>query len=209
MNNLLLSNILDVTTTFVCLFIVVRVCLVYPTVRSPRLLALGISMGIITITAIVDLIASNDTALAAHIDWFLYIGQAVALLFILLSMTSGSDSYLQKLILFQAFASILLVCLLLLSFALPDLPDVVTREIIGSTRFILCIGICFYYISGFVQKQTRFGFLMSACFLFLSIGFLMDLQQYLVPHYAELFDALGDIGRLFGFLALLGAVLAG
>lgn len=206
MNDLLLSNILDVITILVCLFITARVCFVYPKVLSLRLLVLGLSMGIITITAGVDLISTNITNITAHTDWFLYIGQAVAFLCILLSLTTDSDIYLQNLVRIQIFASILLLCLLLFSFTLSDLPDIV-RDIVGSTRFIICVGISFYYISGFMKRQTRFSFLMAASFLALAIGYLMDLQQYLVPLYAEPFDAVGDICRLLGFLSLLGAVL--
>lgn len=207
MNGLLLSNLLDVTTILVCLFITVRVCFVYPKILSLRLLVLGLSMGIVTITAGVDLMSSNTTTIATHTDWFLYIGQAVAFLCILLSMTSDSDVYLQNLMRIQVFASILLLCLLLFSFALPEIPGAITRNIIGAPRFIICLGISFYYISGFMKRQTRFSFLMSASFLALAIGYLLDLQQYLIPLYAEPFDAVGDICRLLGFLLLLGAVL--
>ncbi len=208
MNNLFLSNILDVTMLAICIFIAVRVFYVYPTVRSQRILILGLSMGIITFTAIADLISSNLPS-AAHVEWFLYFGQAIALLFIFLSLPRDSEGYLQKVILIQTFASILLICLALLSFVLPDIPNDLTREILGSIRFLICIGICFYYISGFLQKQSRFGLLMFLCFLLLGIGFLLDVQQYLAPQHAELFDALGDIGRLLGFLSLLAAVVIG
>ncbi len=208
MNNLFLSNILDVTMLAICIFIAVRVFYVYPTVRSQRILILGLSMGIITFTAIADLISSNLPS-ATHVEWFLYFGQAIALLFIFLSLPRDSEGYLQKVILIQTFASILLICLALLSFVLPDIPNDLTREILGSIRFLICIGICFYYISGFLQKQSRFGLLMFLCFLLLGIGFLLDVQQYLAPQHAELFDALGDIGRLLGFLSLLAAVVIG
>ncbi len=208
MNNLFLSNILDVTMLAICIFIAVRVFYVYPTVRSQRILILGLSMGIITFTAIADLISSNLPS-ATHVEWFLYFGQAIALLFIFLSLPRDSEGYLQKVILIQTFASILLICLALLSFVLPDIPNDLIREILGSIRFLICIGICFYYISGFLQKQSRFGLLMFLCFLLLGIGFLLDVQQYLAPQHAELFDALGDIGRLLGFLSLLAAVVIG
>jgi hypothetical protein len=208
MNNLFLSNILDVAMLAICIFIVIRVFYVYPAVRSQRILILGLSMGIITFTAIADLISSNIPNVI-HVEWFLYFGQAIALLFIFLSLPRDSESYLQKVVLIQTFASILLICLALLSFVLPDIPNDLTREVLGSIRFLICIGICFYYISGYLQKQSRFGLLMFSCFLLLGIGFLLDVQQYLAPQHAELFDALGDIGRLLGFLSLLGAVVIG
>ena len=207
MNNLLLSNILDVTTIFVCLFTTVRVGMVYPYVRSPRLLTLGISMGILTIVAIADLIDSNLITIATGSDWFIYSGQIAAFLCILLSITSTSDAYLSGLIRFQVFACVILLCLLLSTFALPDVTDQRLHTLLGSPRFLLCAGISFYYLVGFIKKQTRFSLLMSASFLLLVVGYLLDVQQHIVPLYAELLDALGDVSRLLGFLSLLAAVL--
>src|SRR5690349_3387066 len=146
MNNLLLSNILDVTTIFVCLFTAVRAGQVYPLVRSPRLLILGISMGILTITAVADLLDTNFVTVTAGADWFIYSGQMTAFLCILLSITSTSDAYLSGLLRFQIFACVILLCLLLSTFALPDVTDPRLQTLLGSPRFLLCAGISFYYL---------------------------------------------------------------
>jgi len=209
MDRLLLSNMLDVITALVCLFITIRVFLVYPNVRSPRLLVLGLSMGILTLGAIADLVSSNLASLEAHTDWFLYLGETAALLCILLSLVSDANAYLERLIRVQVFATVLLVGLLLISIVLPDIPNVGVREIVGSTRYIVCTGISFFYITGFMKKQSRFGILMALCFLLLAAGYLMDMQQYIMPVREALFDSVGDFSRLAGWLTLLIAVLIG
>jgi len=209
MENLLLSNILDVATVIVCLCITARACFVYPKVLSLRILVLGFSLGIILLTAVVDLASTNIENISAHIDWFLYLGQMTAFACILLSLANDAEEYLRRLVGGQVFASILLLCLLLFSFTLPDFPGGIFRGIVGGARFLACIGIAFYYIVGFMKRQTRFSGLMSASFLFLAIGYLMDTQQYFVPLYATFFDGAGDVCRLIGFLALLGAVVVG
>jgi len=209
MNNLLLSNTLDATTILVCLFITARVCFVYPKVLSLRILVLGLALGTITLTAIADLVSTNVASAAAHLEWFLYIGQMAAFLYILLSLVNDSEAYLHRLVRSQVLVAILLVCLLLFSFTLPPFPGNIIREILGMARFVACIGIGFYYIFGLMKRQTRFSLLMAVSFLALAIGYQMDVQQYFVPLYTELFDSAGDISRLLGFLALLGAILVG
>lgn len=209
MENLFLSNILDAAIIVTCLCIVARACFVYPKVLSLRILVLGFSLGIILLTAAVDLVSTNMEEIATHTDWFLYVGSLTGFLCILLSLVNDSEEYLRRLLGGQVFATVLLLCILLFSFALPIFPGGILRGILGGTRFLVCISISFYYISGFMKRQTRFGLLMSSSFLLLAIGYLMDTQQYFVPLYAGFFDGTGDICRLFGFLALLGAVLIG
>jgi hypothetical protein len=50
---------------------------------------------------------------------------------------------------------------------------------------------------------------MFSCFFLLGLGFLLDVQQYFAPQHEILFDALGDVGRLLGFLSLLAAIVIG
>jgi len=209
MENLLLSNILDIAIIITCVCIVARACFVYPKVLSLRILVLAFSLSIILLTAVVDLVSTNMEEVATHTDWFLYIGSLIAFACILLSLANDSEEHLRRLVGGQVFASILLLCLLLFSFTLPAFPEGIVRGILGGTRFLVCISIGFYYIAGWMKRQTRFGLLMSASFLLLAIGYLMDTQQYFVPLYAAFFDGTGDVSRLFGFLALLGGVLIG
>ena len=165
-------------------------------------------MSIISLTAAADFASSNIPSITLNTDWFLYIGQAISLLFILLSLVRSSDEYLQGLTIWHLGASGLLLALLLLSPTLPGFPNTAIRAILSSSRCILCFGIFFCYVSAFMKKETRFGLLMSLSFLLLALGYLMIAQQYFTVSQ-QLFDNAGDIIRLLGLGTLLAAVLAG
>lgn len=59
-----------------------------------------------------------------------------------------------------------------------------------------------------MTKQTRFGLLMTLAFALISFGYLMIVQQYFISG-KQIFDSVGDILRIAGFLVLFTAVLAG
>ena len=204
----LIPNILAGSLFIIGLYVALRAFYVYSLSRSPRLFILGLSMGIISLTAGADFASSNITSITLNTDWFLYIGQAISLLFILLSLVRSSDKYLQGLTIWHLGASGLLLALLLLSPTLPGFPNTAIRAILSSSRCILCFGIFFCYVSAFMKKETRFGLLMSLSFLLLALGYLMIAQQYFTVSQ-QLFDNAGDIIRLLGLGTLLAAVLAG
>jgi hypothetical protein len=210
MDSNLIPNILAVVLFLIALFISVRAFYAYAHSQNPRLFILGLAMGVIALTAAADFVSGNLPNLALNTDWFLYIGQAVSFLFILLSFVRSSEDYLNQLMRVHVFASILAVCLLFLSPTLPDFPNIFLRALLSGSRCLLCFGISFYYISAFLSKQTRFSALMSTAFLLLSFGYLLIFQQYLAsgPHQA-LFDNVGDMIRVVGLLALLAAILIG
>ena len=101
MTSNLVTNILAVTLFLVGLFISVRAFYTYTKVQSQRVFILGLSMGVIALTAAADFVSSNFPDLALNTDWFLFIGQAVSLLFILLSLMSSGDVYLNRLMRFM------------------------------------------------------------------------------------------------------------
>lgn len=206
----LVSNILAVTLFLVSVFISIRAFHAYGKVQSPRLFILGLSMGVIALTAAADFTASNFPSLALNTDWFLFIGQAVSFLFILLSLMSSADEYLSRLMRLHAFASLLTLALLFLSPTLPAISDPLLSTVLGGSRSVICLIICFFYISTFLGKQTRFSLLMSLAFLLLAFGYLLIVQKFFVTNPNQtLFDNAGDIIRLGGLVSLLAAVLFG
>lgn len=207
-STVLIPNLLDTILFLVTLFISIRAFTVNAQVSNPRLLALGIAMGIIALSALADLISSNFTAITLTTNWFLYIGQATSLLFILLSLSSNKDSYLQGLIRWQIIISVLLIALLLLSPALPPITNITLKTILRGSRSLLCFGIFYFYISAYLKKQTRFSLLMGLGFLLLGFGYLIIAQELYTAN-VQLFDNIGDIVRLGGLFSLLIAVLAG
>jgi|SRR5579859_655816 len=204
----LIPNILAVILFVVALFVALRAFYIYTLAPNPRLFVLGTSMGMISLTAAADFFSSNVTSITLNTDWFLYIGQAVSLLFIFLSLVGSSNEYLRRLMTIHVCVSALLLGLLLLSPALPAFPNVTARAILSGSRFLVCFGIFFCYVIAFTTKATRFSLLMGLSFLLLAFGYLMIFQQYLVTN-AQVLDNVGDIIRIFGLATLLAAVLMG
>src|SRR5690349_12034502 len=109
MNNNLIPNLLDVSLCLVALFISVRSFDIYTRSRQFRVFILGLSMALVSLSAAADFTSSYIKAVPLHTDWFLYIGQAVGFLFILLSLLQRSEQYLRNLMRlnFVAFALLL------------------------------------------------------------------------------------------------------
>src|SRR5712691_2080562 len=118
MGSNLIPNILAVLLFVIALFISLRAFYVYTRSLSPRLFILGLSMGVISLTAAADFASSNITSITLNTDWFLYIGQAASLLFIFLSFIRNTDEYFRNLMRWHVFVSVLLLGLLVLSPAL-------------------------------------------------------------------------------------------
>ena len=207
MDSRLIPNLIDVSLCLVALFISVRSFDVYAQFRQLRLFILGLSMVIVSLSAAADFTASYVRAIALHTDWFLYIGQAVGFLFILLSLLQSSDTYLRALMRLNILAFPFLLLLLLLSPVLPDIPNTLTRALLGGARCLICFMIFFAYFSAFTSKPTRFSLLMSASFFLLSVGYLMTLEHSFAPSLTQyLFNDLGDITGVIGLVALVAAV---
>jgi hypothetical protein len=205
-----IPNLLAISLFLVALFIAFRAFYLYRQTRNRRVFVLGTSMGVIALTAAADFTSSNVTNITLNTDWFLYIGQAVSLLFIFLSFLRSSDGYLRGLMVWQVCLSALLLGLLLLSPVLPNFPNTIARAILSGSRFVICFGILFCYVEAFQRKANRFSFLMGLSFLLLAFGYLMIFEQYFVPvSNAQHFDNIGDIIRLFGLTTLLAAILVG
>ena len=204
----LIPNIVAIFLFLVALFVSLRSFYVYAATRNPRLFILGLSMAIISLTAAADFASSNITSITLNTDWFLYIGQAVSLLFIFLSFLRNSEEYFQSLMRVHIIASVVLIALLLLAPTLPAFPDTALKAVLSGSRCVISFGIFYCYASAFMTKQTRFGLLMTISFALIGFGYLMIVQQYFVAG-PQIFDNVGDILRIFGFLALLIAILAG
>ena len=210
MSTAFIPNLVAILLFLVALFVSIRAFYIYTKARSPRLFVLGMSMAVIALTAAADFTSSNVTSITLNTDWFLYIGQAVSLLFIFLSLLRSSVGYLRGLMVWHVCASALLIGLLLLSPALPNFPNTAIRAVFSGSRFVFCFGILFCYVEAFQKKATRFSFLMGMSFLLLAFGYVMIFQQYFFSSSNALhFDNIGDIIRVFGLITLFVAVLAG
>src|SRR5712692_5816087 len=198
MNASLIPNLLDVSLCLVALFISVRSFDVYSRLRPFRILILGLSMLLVSLSAAADFTSSYVRVITLHTDWFLYIGQTVGFLFILLSLVQSSDKYLRGLIRLNVLAFIFLLILLFLSPVLPAIPDISTRTLLSFPRLIICIFILCTYFSAYTSKPTRFSLFMSSAFFFFTVDYLVTLEQYFTPSLSQsFFQGLGDIAGVF------------
>ncbi len=205
-----IANVLSLTLFFVALFISIRAFYLYMQSRTRRLFILGLSMGVIALTAAAGYAGDNVTTINLNVDWFNYIGQTVSFLFILLSFFRSSDDYLRSLMRWQIIISAVLLILLLLAPVLPpEFPNpAITKTLLSGSRGIICFVIFFYYVTAFMTKETRFSFFMSAAFLLLCAGYLMIIPKYSIDGL-DLLDRMGDMTRITGLATLLTAVLLG
>ena len=204
--NTLIPPLLDVSLCLVALFIAVRSFDIYARFRQYRLFILGLSMVLVSLSAAADFISSYVTVIPLQTDWFLYIGQTVGFLFILLSLLQSSDKYLRGLMSLNIVVFIFLLILLLLSPALPPM-DLMTRTVLGFSRLIICMLILVAYFCTYMSKPTRFSLLMSISFFFFTANYLMSLQQYFVPALNQfIFRDQGDISGVIGLVVLVAAV---
>src|SRR5690348_14617868 len=130
----LIPDILASALFLVSVFVSLQSFNLYTQVRNPRLFILGLSMGVISLTAADNLVA-NFITIPFNTYWFLYCGQTISFFFIWLSLFWNSDEYLQRLMHWHIFASILTVIgLLLLSPLFPPFPNKVIRAIASGSR---------------------------------------------------------------------------
>lgn len=206
---LIVPNILSITLFAVAFFISARAFYLYVQSRSRRLFILGLSMGIVSLTAAAGYAGDNIPTLTINVDWFNYIGQTVSFVFILLSFLSSSDVYLRGLIRWHIAASVLLLLLLLVTADFPNAE--VTKPFLSGSRGVICFVIFFYYALAFMTKETRFSLFMAGAFLLLSFGYLIIIPKYGMAGGSpkDLLDHFGDITRIIGLGALLTAVSFG
>ena len=200
------ASILNVLLAVAFLFIALRAFVLYTQLRSPRLFILGLSMTVIALTSGADFASGVVTNIHLNTDWFLYVGQFVSFTFIFLSLVFCSTLSLRRLIYWHILATGMVLLLLILAPVLPGFPNTLTQFILSFARFMICFMLFSYYISSLVSKGTRFGILISAAFLLLSIGYCLILPKLLVSH-VEFLDQIGDITRIVGIIVLLSAYM--
>ena len=206
MSNNLIPNLLDVSLCLVALFISVRSFDIYSRSRQFRVFILGLSMALVSLSAAADFTSHYIRAVPLHTDWFLYIGQSIGFLFILLSLMQSSDKYLRNLMGLNIAAFALLLIFLFLSPALPKM-DIVTQTVFNMTRFIICLLIFFVYFTAYMSKPTRFGIFMSISFFFFTADYLMTVEQNFTPVLNQsLVVALADVAGVLALVLLVGAV---
>ncbi len=208
MNSALTTAILNIMLGFVFLLISLRAFYLYTHVRSARILSLGLSTGMIALTAAADFASGDLPRLHLNTDWFLFIGQTVSFAFLFLSVIVNAEERLRTLAIWHVLACMFLLLLLVLAPVLPPLPNQTIQLLLSGSRAAICFLIFFYYASVFASKETRFSLFMTVAFMLLSFGYLMLILKYALPNQ-DLLDHIGDMIRISGVIALFVGFVAG
>ena len=195
MNQNLIANVLSLTLFIISLFIAFRAFYLYFLSRRQRLFILGLSMTIISLTAIASYIGDNVPSFPLNLNWFKYVSQTISFLFIL-----------KNLMIWHIIVSLLL--LILLTPLAPTEISSTAKIFLGSSRSVICLIIFFYYVTSFFTKETRFSLMMGTAFILLSVGYMLNVPKY-SNHLLTLLDNMGDVTRIFGLIILLVTVLTG
>lgn len=206
MDTRLIANLSDVSLCLVALYISVRSFDVYTRFRYLRLFILGLSMVLVSLSAAADFTSSYIKVVTLNTDWFIYIGQTVGFLFILLSLVRSSDTYLRGLMLLNIWTFPPLLVLLFLSPVLPGIHNTLILTLLGGSRFLICSMISIAYFSAFMRKSTRFSMLMSVAFFLLYASYLIAFFGQSLASSRYFLGDLGDITGVIGLVVLVAAV---
>lgn len=207
MNTTLISNLIDVSLCLVALFISVRSFDVYMRVRYLRLFILGLSMALVSLSAAADFTGHYIKFTASGTDWFFYIAQTCAFLFILLSLVRSSAKYLKAIMVVGVLTLPPLLAILFLSPLLPAIPSGPALAFLSGSRWLLCFTIFFAYFGAFTTIATHFNRFMAAAFFFISLGNFMSMLQSFSPGlHSQLLSNMGNLTTIIGLVALIIAV---
>jgi hypothetical protein len=102
--------------------------------------------------------------------------------------------------------AVFLLVMLLLTLQLPPLSNPTVEASVSFLRSVICFAICLNYATIFMQKETRFSFLMSLAFLLISFGIAVTTPWYF-EQARVLYLYVGDGMRTTGLVTLFVAFL--
>lgn len=208
MNSTQITDLLLIIQAAITLLISMRAFYLYNRTRSDSLFSLALSMGVIGVGGVIGLIGDISFNGTYNTFWFRYVGQTVSYLFIFLSTLRGPDSYRRGLRVWHVISTGLLVVLLLLTPLIPPHMSPITQTVLSGSRGMVCLIICLHYAFIFFGKETRFSFLMSFSFFWITFGIAIYTLKFTAPDPVPL-DYFGDSLRVVGLSTLLAAFFLG
>jgi hypothetical protein len=171
-------------------------------------LIIGVAMAIIAVVGVIGIIGDNYFASVFSTKWYRYAAQIGSYGFILLASLRTSGSYLRRVVQWEMAFIVLLVVGLFLVPLTPQLANSKVEAIVSLSRSVICFIICANYTRFFVEKGTRFSFLMALAFLLIFLGIALTTPWYFQP--TELvYLYVGDTTRTVGLLVMLMAFFVG
>lgn len=208
MNSTEITNLLLIAQASISFLIALRAFNRYSRSGNDLLLILGLSMGIIAIVGVIGLIGDNYFVGRFSTKWFRYTAQVVSYTFIFLCSLRSAVKYMYLVKRWLVICAVLLLVMLLLTLQLPPLSNPTVEASVSFLRGVICFAICLNYATIFMQKETRFSFLMSLAFLLISFGIAVTTPWYF-EQARVLYLYVGDGMRTTGLVTLFVAFLVG
>ncbi len=203
-----ITNLLLIAQASISFLISLRAFYRYSRLGGDLLFILGMSMGIIALVGIIGLIGDNYFASRFSTKWFRYTAQIVSYTFIFLCTVRNSEDYLHRVRRWQLTFTALLLVMLFLTPLVPQLSNPIVEAPVSFLRSVICFVICLNYAVIFMQKETRFSFLMGFAFLLITFGIAVTTPWYFEKTMV-LYLYVGDSMRTVGLITLLVAFLTG
>lgn len=169
---------------------------------------LGVAMGTIAVVGVIGIIGDNYFASSFSTKWFRYLAQMVSYTFIFLASLRTSESYLRRVAQWQLIFVAFLVIALFLVPLTPQFANLRVEALVSLLRGVICLVICGNYMRFFLQKGTRFSFLMGLAFLLISVGIAITTPWYF-QQTQLIYLYVGDTTRTVGLLTMLLAFFIG
>ncbi|HEY0756966.1 MAG TPA: hypothetical protein VGD98_23645 [Ktedonobacteraceae bacterium] len=195
----ILLLVAQVAITFLIAF---RAFARYFQTRHDLYLILGIAMGTIAIVGVVGIVGDNYFASSLNTKWFRYSAQVVSYTFIFLASLRASEGYLRRVVQWELICVALLAGALFLTPVTPALGNARVEALVSLSRGVICFIICLNYIRFFLQKGTRFSFLMGLAFFLISVGIAITTPWYF-QQTKLLYLSIGDTTRTVGLFIML------
>jgi hypothetical protein len=169
---------------------------------------LGVAMGTIAVVGVIGIIGDNYLASFFSTKWFRYAAQIVSYFFIFLATLSTSERYLRRVAQWLLIFVALLLVALFMTPLTPQFADPKVEAIVSLLRGVITFVISVNYMRFFLQKGTRFSFLMGLSFLLIAVGIAITTPWY-YEQTGLIYLYVGDTTRTVGLLTLLLTFLIG
>lgn len=193
----------------VCMIIAIRAFYVYFFSRSEMLLVLGLAMTSISLGIYVGVVGiAHLGGNNYNLEWAKSTASISGALFIFLSSLVKSHAQLKSLRQLQYFCFGLFILVIVMTPLFPPFPTPLIPAGLNSIRALIYGSAFVRYAWIYINKSTRFSLIVSAGFLLLVVGFIMNTPQFF-SHAYNVVTIEGGIIRILGYSTLLLAYSVG
>lgn len=193
----------------VCMIIAIRAFYAYAYSRSEMLLVLGLAMTSIALGIYVGIVGiAHLGGNHYNLEWAKSTGSISGAFFIFMSSMVKSHAQLKSLRHFQYFCFALFVIVIAITPLIPPFSTPMIPAGLNAIRTVAYGAAFVRYASLYINKGTRFSMIISAGFLLLVAGFIMNTPQ-MFSHAFAVITIEGGLIRIIGYSTLLIAYSIG